>query len=296
MPRAVANGIEIEYEVYGELEDPVVLLVNGLGSQLLSWDLDFVQGLVDRGFCAIRFDNRDVGLSTKIETGFDAGAAILAAFSGDTTEVDAPYHLLDMAADAVSVLDDLDIEAAHVVGVSMGGMIAQSIAIAHPERVLTLTSIMSTTGDPDVGQPKPEILGVLIEPSPTEREAYIAHSVEGSRAIGSPELFEEDRYRARAAAGFDRSFYPAGTPRQLVAVATSGSRSDALANVSVPTLVIHGDADPLVTLSGGQRTAEVIPGAELLVLEGMGHDLPSVYWPTIIEHITQLAARSAMAS
>lgn len=294
MPRATSNGIEIEYEVYGELEDPVVLLVNGLGSQMLSWDLDFVQGLVDRGFCAIRFDNRDVGLSTKIETDFDAPAAILAAFSGEATEIDAPYHLIDMAGDAVSVLVDLGIAAAHVVGVSMGGMIAQTIAIAHPERVLSLTSIMSTTGDPDVGQPKPEVLGVLLTPSPTEREAYVDHSVAGSRAIGSPELFEEDRYRARAAAAYDRAFYPPGTPRQLVAVATSGSRSDALRNVTVPTLVIHGDADPLVTLSGGQRTAEVIPGAELLVLEGMGHDLPSVYWPTIIEHITQLAARSSV--
>jgi len=178
----------------------------------------------------------------------------------------------------------------------MGGMIAQSIAIAAPERVTTLTSIMSTTGDPDVGQPKPEVLPVLLTPAPTEREAYIAHSVEGSRAIGSPDHFDPERAADVAARGYDRCFYPRGVVNQLLAIVSSPSRSDALRQLDLPALVVHGTEDPLVTPSGGERTAEVIPGAELLLLEGMGHDLPTFYWSQIIEAITSLAARSAAAA
>lgn len=292
MPRAAANGIEIEYETFGDPEDPPLLLVMGLGAQMGSWDSDFCQGFVDRGFHVIRYDNRDVGLSTKVDTDVDAMALILAAFGG--AAVPAPYYLVDMAADAAALLDALDIGAAHVVGASMGGMIAQTLAIEHPERVLSLTSIMSTTGDPDVGQPDPEVVGLLLEPSPTERDAFIEHSVKGSRAIGSPEHFEEDRARAKAALAFDRCFYPVGMAHQLLAIVASGSRSDDLRTLDINTLVIHGDVDPLVNLTGGQRTAEVIPGAELMVLEGMGHDLPSVFWPTVIENITALAARSSV--
>jgi pimeloyl-ACP methyl ester carboxylesterase len=285
MPRAAANGIEIEYETFGYAEDPPLLMVNGLGSQLISWERDFLDGFVDRGFFVICFDNREVGLSTKLdvdESGGDPGSA--------------PFLLSDMALDAVAVLDDLDIDAAHVLGQSMGGMIAQCVAIDHPERVLTLTSIMSTTGDADVGQPTPEALEQLLAPSPTEREAYIANAVESGRAIGSPEHFEEDRARAKAERVYDRSFHPRGVANQLLAVVSSPSRSDALGSLSVHALVIHGDVDPLVSLSGGERTAEVIPGAELLVLEGMGHDLPSVFWPTIIENVTQLAVRAAVGA
>lgn len=289
MPRATNGETELEYEVIGSLEDPVLLMVNGLGSQMVSWEDELLQGFVDRGFCIVRFDNREVGLSTKIDVD-----ALAATRSGEAGE--APFHLLDMAADAIAVLDDLDVEAAHVLGMSMGGMIAQAVAIAYPEQVLSLTSIMSTTGDPDVGQPTPEVLAELVSPSPTEREAAIESSVAFSRLIGSPEHFDEDMARARHTRAYDRCFHPQGTANQMLAIVTSGSRSDALRNLDVPTLVLHGDADPLVDISGGRRTAEVVPGAELVVLEGMGHDLPTYFWSTIIENVTRLAARSAVGA
>lgn len=290
MPRAAHDGIEIEYETFGDPGDPPLLLVMGLGAQMVSWDAAFCHGLVDRGFFVIRFDNRDVGLSTKITSDVNIIERVMAAFGGE--QIEAPYLLSDMAADAIAVLDDLGIATAHVVGASMGGMIAQTIAIEHPERVRSLTSIMSTTGDPDVGQPHPEVLPVLLQAAPAERDAFIAHSVEASRVIGSPDHFEEDRARERAERGYDRCYYPAGIGHQLIAILASGSRSAALRKLDVNTLVIHGDADPLVTPSGGERTAEVIPGAELLIIEGMGHDLPSTFWASIIEAITALAARS----
>lgn len=291
MARASADGIEIEYETFGAPEDPPILLVMGLGAQMVAWDDEICHALVDRGFFVVRFDNRDVGLSTKIDTDVDVMTQILAAFSGQPIE--APYLLTDMAGDAIAVLDDLGIEAAHIVGASMGGMIAQTIAIEHPERVRSLTSIMSTTGDSDVGQPNPEVLPLLLQAPPADRDAAIAAAVEVSRLIGSPDHFEEDRARTRATRSYDRCFYPAGVGHQLLAIVASGSRSEALARLDVNTLVIHGDADPLVNVSGGERTAEVIPHAELLVLEGMGHDVPSTYWATVIEAITALAIRSS---
>jgi pimeloyl-ACP methyl ester carboxylesterase len=287
-----ANGIDIAYERMGDPSDPTLLLIMGLGAQLLSWDDDLCLALVDRGFEVIRYDNRDVGLSTKVDVpdDFDVAAALFGAMGG--AEVSPPYLLADMAADAVGLLDALDIGEAHVLGASMGGMIAQSVAIAAPERVLSLTSIMSTTGDADVGQPKPEILGVLLEPSPTERAAYIEQSVAGSRAIGSPDHFDEARAADLAGRAFDRCFYPAGVANQLLAIVASPSRSEALRQFDRPTLVIHGTADPLVQPSGGERTAEVIPGAELLMLDGMGHDMPRHYWPSVIEAVTSVAARA----
>jgi len=294
--RTDVNGIEIEYETMGDPDDPALLLVMGLGAQMISWDDEFCLGLVDRGFHVIRFDNRDVGLSTKItvEPEVDLAAVLTEAMAGGTPS--APYLLADMAADAIGLLDALDIEVAHVVGASMGGMIAQSIAIAAPERVATLTSIMSTTGDGDVGQPHPEVLSVLMAPPAADREAYVAQSVEGSRAIGSPEHFDEARAARTAGAGYDRCYHPAGVAHQLVAIVASPSRSEALSHLDRPTLVIHGTDDPLVDPSGGRRTAEVIPGAELLMLEGMGHDLPVHYWPPVIEAITNLAATSAVGA
>lgn len=291
MPRAAANGIELEYETFGDPGDPTLLLVAGLGGQLVSFDEAFCLGFVDRGFHVVRFDNRDVGLSTKVDVDIDVMAAILAALAGGPAE--APYHLWDMADDAAALLDHLGVERAHVLGVSMGGMIAQTIAIRHPAKVQTLTSIMSTTGDPDVGAPRPDVLPILLEPVPTERDAYIERHVETSRTIGSPDAFDEDRARVRGGVMFDRCFYPAGTAHQLLAIISSGSRGDDLRRLDVPTLVIHGDADPLVDLSGGERTAELIPGAELLVLEGMGHDLPTSYWARVIDAVTGLASRSA---
>ena len=294
--RALSNGIEIEFETFGDAGDPPLLLVMGLGAQLLSWDVELCESLVDRGFYVIRFDNRGVGLSTKVpvDENLDVMAEMMKALAGEAPA--APYLLADMAADAVGLLDHLGIDRVHLVGASMGGMIVQQVAVDHPERLLSLTSIMSTTGDPDVGQPKPEVLAVLLDPAPAERDAYIAHIVEGSRTIGSPEHFDEDRAAVKAGQSFDRCYYPRGTANQLMAVLASGSRTDGLRKLDVNTLVIHGDVDPLVTVSGGERTAEVIPGAELMILEGMGHDVPIFYWPQIIEAITGLAARSTASA
>ncbi|MGZ4695162.1 MAG: alpha/beta fold hydrolase, partial [Acidimicrobiales bacterium] len=225
--QAPSNGIEIEYETFGEATDPPLLLVMGLGAQMVAWDTELCESLVDRGFFVIRFDNRDVGLSTKIDVGeLDVMTEIMKAMSGGETA--APYLLADMAGDAVGLLDHLGIDRAHIVGASMGGMIAQSIVIAHPERVLSLTSIMSTTGDPDVGQPLPDVLPVLLDPAPSEREAYIVHAVASSRAIGSPLHFDEARARDDITRAYDRAFHPAGTVRQLLSIITAPSRTEGL--------------------------------------------------------------------
>ncbi len=296
MPNAAANGIEIFYDTFGQPDDVPLLLIMGLGGQMIAWDEPFCQGLADRGFHVVRFDNRDVGLSTKIEglPHTDLLTTLMRAAQGEPIE--APYLLTDMAADAVGLLDELGIAAAHIVGVSMGGMIAQTVAIEHPARVLSLTSIMSTTGEREVGQATPEAVQQLLTPRPTDREQAIAFGVESQRVIGSPDHFDEERARQRSTAFYDRSFCPAGFARQLIAVTASGSRADALRKLDVPTLVIHGDVDPLVTPSGGERTAALVPGAELLVLEGMGHDLPPSFWPQIIDAITTHAAKAAANS
>ncbi|HEY5155395.1 MAG TPA: alpha/beta hydrolase [Acidimicrobiales bacterium] len=291
--RTSSNGIEIEYETFGNAEDPPLLLVMGLGAQLLAWDVEFCESMVDRGFFVIRYDNRDVGLSTKIDVDppLDVMAEVMKALAGTTPN--APYLLKDMAADGMGLLDALGIARAHIVGASMGGMIVQTMAIDYPERVLSLTSIMSTTGDADVGQPNPEVLPVLLERAPDDREGFIASQVAGSRMISSPEHFDEVRSAEMAGASFDRCYYPEGVGHQLLAIMASGSRSEGLRDLDVNTLVIHGDVDPLITVSGGERTAEVIPGAELMILEGMGHDLPAFYRAVVVEAITALAARSA---
>jgi pimeloyl-ACP methyl ester carboxylesterase len=291
MPSAPVNGIHIEYEVIGDDDGIPLLLVMGLGAQLIVWDDEFCAALAGRGFRVIRYDNRDVGLSTKFDDGPAADAATLAAaLTGQP--VQAPYLLTDMAADGIALLDHLGIDAAHVVGASMGGMIAQTMAIEHPERVLTLTSIMSTTGDPTVGAPTGEALAVLVTPRPRDRAAAIEQGVAAARAIGSPRHFDEGRGRARAAATYDRCFHPAGFARQLLAILASGDRTERLRELDVPALVIHGDVDPLVTVSGGEATAAAIPGAELLVLDGMGHDLPPAYWPRIVDAIAALRTRT----
>ena len=263
----------------------------GLGAQLTLWPVELCDALVDRGFYVVRYDNRDVGRSTKIE-GHDVEflTTFLAASQGEDVEV--PYRLSDLAADAVGLLDALGIASAHIVGASMGGMVAQAIAIEHPERVRTLTSIMSTTGERDVGQPSPVAMERLLQPPPTTRDEAIAAGIESRRIIGSPDAFDEDLARKAIEESYDRCWYPEGTARQLLAIVASGSRADGLRNVAVPTLVVHGDADLLVTPSGGQRTAELVPGATLLLLEGMGHDLPPGHLGPIVEAITALAARA----
>ena len=290
MPNVKANGIELEYETFGDPARPPVLLIMGLGAQMISWDDDFVGLLVDRGHHVIRFDNRDVGLSSKIEGGADLSQAIGVAMAGG--EVGAPYTLSDMAADAAGLLDALAIPAAHVVGASMGGMIAQTLAVEHPEKVLSLTSIMSSTGDLDVGQPTGEALERLLVRPPDDRDGYVEHSVATSKVIGSPGLVDEARVRDVAIRSFDRCYLPAGVGRQLLAILASGSRTERLRGIEAPTLVIHGTADPLVQPTGGRRTAEVIPGAELVEIEGMGHDLPRARWPQVVDAICALIARA----
>jgi pimeloyl-ACP methyl ester carboxylesterase len=289
VPSTTANGITIEYETIGDPAGEPLLLVMGLGAQLITWPEGFCTALVERGFHVVRFDNRDTGLSSKIEDG--PRPDVMAAMTGDASS--ASYTLSDMAADAVGLLDVLGIERAHVVGASMGGMIAQTIAIEHPERVRSLCSIMSTTGDPAAGAPTPEATTVLLRPPAGSRDEAIANSIDAGRVIGSTG-FEvgEDVLRARAEASYDRCFYPIGIARQLVAVAASGDRTAALAGVATPTLVVHGAVDPLVPPAGGELTAKAIPGAELLMIEGMGHDLPEGAWPTIVDAIAANAARA----
>ena len=293
MPTAPANGIEIAYETFGPPDGRPLLLIMGLAAQMILWDDDLCAALAARGHRVIRFDNRDVGLSTKCDwAGMpDAAAAMQAALLGE--RVDAPYTLPDMAADAVGLLDALGIAAAHVVGASMGGMIAQAMVIAHPTRVLSLTSIMSSTGDRSLPPARPEAAAVLLLPAPTDRAGNIERAVHVFRTIGSPGFpFDEARVRELAARSFDRCFHPAGAARQLVAILASGSRKEALAAVAVPTLVIHGRDDPLIAVEAGLATARAVRGAELLVVDGMGHDLPRAVWPSIVDRISALTARA----
>ncbi|MEX2292819.1 MAG: alpha/beta fold hydrolase [Acidimicrobiales bacterium] len=290
---AEANGIKICFEAHGDPHDEPLLLVMGLGSQLIHWPIALVDAFVDRGFYVIRYDNRDTGRSSKFDGEHAHGflATFLAASQGEG--VDVPYLLSDMARDAIGVLDELAITSAHIVGVSMGGMIAQTIAIEHPTRLRTLTSIMSTTGEQDIGQPTPEAMAALMAPIPTSRDEAVESLALTRKVIGSPDHFDEGVVRAVAGTAYDRCWNPSGTARHLLAVAASGSRADGLAKLDVPTLVIHGDRDPLVAPSGGERTAALVPGAELLLLEGMGHDLVPAFIGPIVEAVTSLAARVA---
>jgi pimeloyl-ACP methyl ester carboxylesterase len=277
MPYARNGSVELWYETFGPSDRPALLLVNGLGSQCINYKQAWCERFVAAGFSVIRFDNRDVGRSTHLhEVAPDVPGVLESRAAGIDPVV--PYALTDMAADAVAVLDAVGVERAHVMGLSMGGMIVQTMAIEHPERVLSMTSVMSSTGDADVGQPAPEANALLFSPPPTDRRSYVERHVAGLRIWGSPACFDEARLRADAAAAFDRCFDPAGQARQLMAIMAAPSRTEALGRVRVPTLVLHGDADRLVDPSGGRRTAEAVPGARFVLLEGMGHDYPPEYW------------------
>jgi pimeloyl-ACP methyl ester carboxylesterase len=290
MPRAKTNGIELEYETFGDPSNPTVLLIMGLGVQMLGWDERFCNLLAGRDFHVVRFDNRDIGLSSKIEGGPMPNP--LALMAGDYSS--ASYTLDDMADDTAGLLDALDIEAAHVVGVSMGGMIGQTLASRHPDRVLSLTSIMSSTGSQQTGQPKPEVLTALITPVPGDRDGYIDATTNMFKLIGSPGYPpDEDELRGLIGASYDRSYYPAGFLRQLAAIMASGDRSKAIGGIGMPTLVIHGEDDPLITLSGGEATAAAIPGAKLVKIPGMGHDLPPALWPRFIDEIVENTERAS---
>jgi pimeloyl-ACP methyl ester carboxylesterase len=287
-----ANGLSICYQAFGEPADPVVVLIMGMGAQMVGWDEEFCERLASRGFCVIRLDNRDAGRSTRLDHAGvpDIVAAMTRAWL--RVPVNAPYLLGDMALDVVGLLDALKIDSAHVVGASMGGTIGQEMAMRHSRRVRSLTSIMSTTGDPDLPQPRPWALRALFAPTPLERDAYIEYYAKLWRMLrGGSYADEEARDRARAARNYARGLNPAGAARQLTAILASGSRRRALRQVTAPTLVIHGDADPLVPLAAGTDTAASIPGAELMVLEGMGHALPMPMWPRIIDGIVRVAGR-----
>ncbi|MDT0466509.1 alpha/beta fold hydrolase [Streptomyces gibsoniae] len=302
MPIAdVSPGVSIAYESFGDPGDPPVLLVMGFGAQMIAWHEDFCRALADRGRYVIRYDNRDSGLSTKFDDHpVDIGQFITAVSSGDIASVLAmvPYGLQDMADDGLGLLAALRIERAHVVGASMGGMIAQTMAVTRPERVLTLTSMMSSTGESEYGRPSAEAQAVLFSPKPPDREGYIAAAdrelVWASKRYGDPAVLRE-----LAADSYDRAYYPAGVGRQLGAMILSGSRADALRELRVPTLVIHGLDDTLIDVSGGRRTAELVPGAKLLLIPDMGHDRPRRLWPEIIDaveaHTRSLAAPTVNA-
>lgn len=279
MPRASVNGIELEYDTFGSSTDPAIVCIAGLGAQLITFHEDFCRSLVERGYFVVRHDNRDVGLSSKIEDG-------------------SSYALEDMADDTVGLLDFLGLSKAHVVGVSMGGMIAQTIAIRHPDRVASLTSIMSTTGAPGVGGATEEAAARLVRVAGDTRDERVASAIETSRVIwgDTPEFpFDEDLARWRAETSVDRAYYPIGTVRQLQAIRATGDRTERLRALTVPTLVIHGSNDPLVQPSGGEATAAAIPGAELLLIEGMGHGVARPAFASIVDAIDRLAASAAVA-
>jgi pimeloyl-ACP methyl ester carboxylesterase len=286
MPVVEASpGVSIEYETFGDPSDAPVLLVMGFGAQMIAWQDDFCRALANRGRHVIRYDNRDCGLSTKFDDHpVDLGQFITVVSSGDISSALAmvPYTLQDMADDGLGLLSALGIERAHVVGSSMGGMIAQTMAITQPARVLTLTSMMSSTGEPEYGQPSAEAQGVLFSPKPPDREGYIAAAekelVWASKRYGDPTVLRE-----LAANSYDRVYYPAGVGRQLGAMILGGSRADALRKLRVPTLVIHGVDDTLIDPSGGKRAADLVPGAKLLLIPDMGHDRPRELWPEIID-------------
>jgi pimeloyl-ACP methyl ester carboxylesterase len=286
--RITTNGLELEYETFGNKGDPAVLLVMGFAQQMIAWEVDFCRQLAARGFYVIRFDNRDVGLSTKLTTG---RPNVLAILGGDRSTV--PYAIADMADDTAGLIAELGIGAAHVVGVSMGGMIGQTLALRHPERVKSLVSIMSTSGDPNVGQPSPEAFAALTSRPPTEREAYIDHGYKAWRILRSPGFtYDEARSRQKVADAYDRCFYPEGVTRQFAAIVTQPDRTQALGGLKMPVTVIHGADDPLIHRSGGEATARAIPGAKLLVIPGMGHDLPEGVWPQVIDAIVATAGRA----
>ncbi len=297
MPQIRANGILLEYEITGDAAAEPVLLIMGLGAQLTRWSPVFTTKLAARGYRVIRFDNRDIGLSEKMEAaGPPDIAGILAARSEGKPVPKVAYDLNDMAADAAGLLDALGIARAHIVGASMGGMIAQLVAADHPEKTLSLTSIMSTTGNPALPPATPEAMARLNMPAPDptkDLEAYVAHSIASAKVMGSPGYPVSDEIlREEAVSTVARSYYPLGFMRQYAAILVSPDRRPKLATVTAPTVVIHGEADPLVPIGGGRDTAASVPGAELIVIPGMGHDVPAALYDRIIDGIVQAAARA----
>jgi pimeloyl-ACP methyl ester carboxylesterase len=291
MPEEIARvgDVELAYETFGDPAHPALLLVMGLGTQMLGWHEAFCEALAGRGFHVIRYDNRDIGRSTKLSAHRPPTTRQLVRRDKRA----AAYTIADLADDGIGLLDALDLARAHVVGASMGGMIAQTMAFRHPDRVLSLVSIMSNTGARWSGNPAPSIYKLLLRRAPRDREGFIEHTVGVFTRIGSPGFpRDEAEMRERAGMAYDRGHDPAGSGRQLAAILASPDRRVDLGRITVPTLVIHGTKDRLVAPSGGRATARAIPGARLMMIPGMGHDLPRPAWPRIIEAIAENAARA----
>lgn len=292
MSLAEVNGIQLKYETFGDKSNPAFLLIMGLGTQMIYWDAAYCQQLADRGFYVIRYDNRDVGLSTKLgEHGVpNVPQMMMEAIMGQPISVSVPYTLDHMADDAVGLLDYLGIDQAHLCGISMGGMIAQTVAFRYPERVLSLTSIMSSTGARGLPNATPEAMATLSMSSPSNREGYVENALKVWKIIaGSGFPFEEDRVRALAGEAFDRCFYPEGFHRHLAAILAHGDRTERLKQIKAPTLVIHGTEDPLVPFGHGEATAKAIAHAEFMPIEGMGHIQPMPTWAQIHDALERLA-------
>ncbi len=296
MPQASANGITIEYESFGSDSDPALLLIMGLGMQLVAWPEPFCGDLASRGFHVIRYDNRDTGFSTKFDDAEVPGLVPMLLKSALHLPVRVPYTLRDMADDAAGLLDALDLESAHLVGASMGGMIAQNFSVQHPARISSLTSIMSTSGHRSLPGADPLVSRHLFRsrPAGNDRETIIAFNMRTIELIGSPAYpIEGEKLRELASRGFDRCYYPAGIGRHIAAIIEDGDRRSRLQEIMAPTLVIHGREDRLVPLAGGIDTAENVPGATLEIIDGMGHNLPEELWPRLVELIAAHAQQHA---
>ena len=290
MAQVKSNGIQIEYETFGEKSSPAVLLIAGLGAQLLYWQEEFCIKLAEQGYYVIRFDNRDTGLSTKIEglTAPEIMEKIGDFVMGNKSSV--PYGLEAMADDAIGLLDTLDIKKVHIIGKSMGGYIAQTLCINSSDRILSLTSIFSHTGDRESFQPTQEVLEVMLTPAPDDREGFINHVVNYFKiTYGTGKIFDEEFHKNLVGNSYDRCFYTEGVMRHYLAILSQKNRTKYLQNINVPTLIIHGDEDPLVPLAGGQATAEAIPNSKLKIIKGMGHVMPNLatYWSEILDEIIQ---------
>jgi pimeloyl-ACP methyl ester carboxylesterase len=285
MARAhLTTGIELEYQTFGSPSDPTLLVVMGFTAQMTAWPEAFYEMLASQGLHVVRFDNRDCGLSTHFDGQRADPMAVMSALQSGDPIPEVPYTLSDMAADGIGLLDHLGVERAHIMGASMGGMIVQTMAIEHPHRIATLTSIMSSPGDLAVGKPTKEARAALLAAPPSDREAFIESATQNA-VWASRRYVDLDQLRANAAFAYDRAFYPEGATRQLAAIYASGDRSEKLASLTVPTLVLHGRDDTLIQPDGGFRTAELIPGAHLLMLADMGHDMPEPLWPMMVNAI-----------
>ena len=294
MPKVTANGIDIHYEEHGDPSHPAMLLIMGFGAQLTLWPEELVEELAGRGFRVIRYDNRDIGLSHKFHGVKAPGLIKMTLLSKIGLTPSVPYTLADMAADGIGLLDALEIDRAHIVGASMGGMIAQHFAARHADKCLSLTSIFSTTGNPKLPPARPEALKALVtRPKSTEEEVLVEHGIMLARTIGSPAYpADEERRRERTRTAVRRSFYPEGPTRHLSAIVADGDRRSMLKDVSVPTLVLHGEDDPLVPVEGGRDTAASIPGAKIKTIPGWGHDLPL----ELVDEVAEAIASHAKAA